>query len=58
VRKVLHKIWTAPFGLGDGGELVADARVVRKKCPAARLRAFGRTKYAASEQTASTMSEA
>ena len=31
-------------GLGVWGELVALARLVRKKWPAARLRAFGRTR--------------
>jgi len=56
VRSVLQRTWTAPLGVGWGGELVALAREVRKKWPAARLRALGRTRYAASEQTARTIS--
>ncbi len=44
VRSVLHRTWMAPFGSGRGGEVVALGKFVRKKCPAARLRALGKTR--------------
>ena len=46
---VLQRTWTAPFGFGVGGLLVAPEMLVRKK-PAAQLWALGRTRYAALEQ--------
>ena len=48
VRRVLHKTWMAPLGVGNGGVLAAPERLERKIKPAVRLRAFGN---AASEQT-------
>ena len=44
VRSVLQRTWTAPLGSGRGGDWEALGKVVKKKCPAARLRALGKTR--------------
>jgi hypothetical protein len=44
VHIVLQRTWMTPLSLGVGGKLVALGRSVKKKWPAAKLQAFGRTR--------------